>query len=132
MSAVVETLMLPMDLAMAMDIRDKVGSLETKLETSVATLTVQHAHVLEAVTRMESSVTRSSEVSAVERKELLSKVSMLETQVAKVTDDLKEFTDKTLLAWLRKNAPALGILMTMITIFVAVIKWLIVNYQPVK
>jgi hypothetical protein len=132
MSAAIETLMFPMDSAMAMDIRDKVGSLETKLETSVATLTVQHGHLLEVVARMESSVTRSSEVSAAERKELLSKVSMLETQVAKVTEDLKEFTDKTLLAWLRKNAPALGILLTIITFFVAVIKWLIVNYHPVK
>lgn len=131
MSAAVETLKLPMDLAMDV-LRDKVSSLETKLETSVATLTLQHGYLLEAVARMESSVTRSSEVSAAERKELLSKVSTLETQVAKVTDDLKEFTDKTLLAWLRKNAPAMGILLTIITFFVAVIKWLIVNYQPVK
>jgi len=132
MSAVVEALMFPMDSAMVMDIRDKVGSLETKLETSVATLTVQHGHLLEVVARMESSVARSSEVSAAERKELLAKVSTLETQVAKVTDDLRELTDKTLLAWLRKNAPALGILLTIITFFVAVIKWLIVNYHPVK
>lgn len=132
MGAVVEVMPGQTGWAVAMDIRDKVASLEMKLETSVTTLTLQHGHMVEMMARMEANAAKSTEIAAQERKELLAKVTAMEITVAKVTDDLKEITDRTWMAWLRKNGSALGILLTILVTTVAVIKWLIVNYHPVK
>lgn len=129
----------------ALDLRDKVSDLSGKLDTSVAVLTQQHGFLLEKFGNLQHLFEETAKTAATDRKDIANQIAMVSEAVqevalaAKATDDrvsqvveeLKVVKDRTLMKRLKENAPAIGIVMTLLAFMTAIIKWLIVNYQPI-
>lgn len=112
------------------DVRDTVG----ELKTSVAVLATQHAHILEAVNRIESAVKGQAASSEDYRKTLMSEVlkttdsvRAMEVEIEQVKQDLSRLTERTLMQWLRKNSAVVAITIVMITTLIAFVKWVIAH-----
>ena len=114
------------------DVRGQVGELNTK----VAVLATQHGYLIEAINRVELAVRAQSVTSDEYRKTLMAEVlrttdtvKAMEIEIEIVKQDLTRLTDRTLGAWMRKNAGAIAVTVTVIVTLVGLIRWMISHYR---
>lgn len=123
---------LPREVNILEDVRDQVG----ELKTSVAVLTTQHGHILEAVNRIELAVKGQAVTSDEYRQNLMTEVlkttdsvKAMEIEIDHLKKDLSRLTERTLVQWLRRNTAIIAITITTVTALVAVITWLKAHFH---
>lgn len=113
------------------DVRDAVGNLNTK----VAVLATQHEYLIKAIDRLESAVKGQASTTDEYRKTLMAEVlhttdtvKAMEVELEMVKSDLVKLAERTVGAWIRKNAALTVSIMVAMSMFVAVVRWFILHY----
>ena len=114
------------------DVRDKVAT----LDKSVAVLVIQHGHViselaeLKTILRGHATATDENRAKLNEKVErVVAAVSSVEREVEHVKKDLAGLIDITPGVWMRKNAAAIAVTVTIIATLIGLIRWMILHYR---
>lgn len=114
------------------EIRDQVA----ELKVSVAVLAAQHAHILEAVSRIEKAVQIQSLASDDYRKTLMAEVlrttdlvKTVETDLIRVKHDIERIAEITPARWLRRNAAVIAVTITTIAALAGAIGWIRLHFK---
>lgn len=131
MEAVLEMPMVAVEASVMDDVRDAVGNLNTK----VAVLATQHGYLIEAINRVEMAVSTQSATSDEYRKTLMTEVmrttdtvKAMEVEIEMVKGDIAKLTERTVGAWIRKNAALTVSIMVALSMFIATVRWFIIHY----
>lgn len=106
------------------------------LVVQVAVLATQHQHTLEAVNRLELIMREQSASTGEYRTQLqqqivevTAQVRTVETRLEVVVEDLAKIAERGVGAWMRKNAPVIGVTVTVLVALVALLRWLLLHYR---
>lgn len=131
MEAVLEMPIVAVEASVMEDVRDAVGNLNTK----VAVLATQHSYLIEAINRVELAVKGQATTTDEYRKSLMAEVlhttdtvKAMEVELEMVKGDLAKLAERTVGAWIRKNAALTVSIMVALSMFIAVVRWFILHY----
>lgn len=131
MEAVLSMPMVAVEASVMDDVRDAVGNLNTK----VAVLATQHDYLIKAIDRLEVAVKGQATTTDEYRKSLMAEVlhttdtvKAMEVELEMVKGDLAKLAERTVGAWIRKNAALTVSIMVAMSMFIAVVRWFILHY----
>lgn len=106
------------------------------LAVQVAVLATQHKHTLEAINRLEMTLREQAASTGDYREQLQKKIGdvteqvrTVETRLEVVVEDLAKIAERGVGVWLRKNAPVVGVTVTVLVALVALVRWLVLHYR---
>lgn len=101
----------------------------SQLSERVAVLTADQQHLVKAVQELVATVREQGVASGVYREKMEGKIEAVEKAMAALTADLARVAERGIANWMRKNAPVIGVTVTVSLALATLITWLVQHYK---